>query len=232
MNGHAVGLSELRPATTHDLILADQLSAELTAIQGKVDVKVHPVEDPLGRIHALKVCLEILPREIRGEGDDLLDTRVLGVLRTYILITGVQHILIHEGRAGGHLAEEADLDGLADLDSLTFLHEDLPGVLAAVPTIKTRYSVLLGVVAFFEWLQRGHQVVSTCDTVGNHSLGDTGCHCTLDNGGHGVHRTDNLGLVLRGDVKLDLLEQILRGTESTNNQDVLGRPVSNDVTVR
>jgi hypothetical protein len=63
--------------------------------------------------------------------------------------------------------------------------------------------------------------VATGDTVGNHSFGDTGSHGTLDDGSNRVHGTDNLGLILWWDVKLDLLEEVFRGTETTDNQDVL-----------
>jgi hypothetical protein len=53
-------LPELRTAAAHDLVLANQLSAELTTVQREVDVKVYPVEDTLGRVHALKVGFEVL----------------------------------------------------------------------------------------------------------------------------------------------------------------------------
>lgn len=66
-------LSEAGAAAAHDLALADQLGAELGAIEGEVDVKVHPVERALGRVHALKVLLQVLTGEVRGEGDDFLD---------------------------------------------------------------------------------------------------------------------------------------------------------------
>ena len=66
-------LLELGPTTAHDLSLADQLSAELTAIEREIDVKVHTVESTLRGIHALKVRFEVLPREVRCECDDFLD---------------------------------------------------------------------------------------------------------------------------------------------------------------
>lgn len=72
--GLASRLPELGTAAAHDLVLADQLGAEFTAVQGEVDVKVYSVEDTLGRIHAFEVSLQILARQVRGEGDDLLDT--------------------------------------------------------------------------------------------------------------------------------------------------------------
>lgn len=119
------------------------------------------------------------------------------------------------------MTEEADLDRLADLDSLSLLYEDLACVLATVPAIQTGHPVLLWVVSLLERLEGGHKVVATSDTVGDHSLGDTSGHGTLDNGSDGVHRTDHLGLVLWWDVELDLLEEVFRGTEATNDQHVL-----------
>ena len=72
-NRRAWRLPELGPAAAHDLVLADQLGAELTSVQREVDVKVYPVEDTLRCVHALEVGLEVLARQIRGEGDDFLD---------------------------------------------------------------------------------------------------------------------------------------------------------------
>lgn len=119
------------------------------------------------------------------------------------------------------MTEEADLDRLANLDSLSFLHKDLACVLAPVSAVQTGHPVLLRVISLLERLKSGHQIVSTGDTVGDYSLSDTGGHGTLDNGSDGVHRTDNLGLVLWWDVELDLLEEVLGRTEATDNQDVL-----------
>lgn len=53
-------LPELCPAAAHDLVLANQLGAELAAVQRKVDVKVDPVEDALGCVHALEVGFKVL----------------------------------------------------------------------------------------------------------------------------------------------------------------------------
>lgn len=66
-------LPELCTAATHDLVLANQFSAELAAVQREVDVKVHPVEDTLGSVHALEVGFEVFAREVGGERDDFLD---------------------------------------------------------------------------------------------------------------------------------------------------------------
>lgn len=60
--GLASRLPELGAAAAHDLVLADQLGAEFTAVQGEVDVKVYSVEDTLGRVHAFEVGLQILAR--------------------------------------------------------------------------------------------------------------------------------------------------------------------------
>jgi hypothetical protein len=119
------------------------------------------------------------------------------------------------------LTEEADLDRLPDLDTLTLLDKDLAGVLASVSAVQAGYSVLLRVVSLLEGLKSGHEIVSTSDTVGDNSLGDTGGNSTLNNGGYRVHRANNLSLILGRHVKLDLLEEVLGGTESTNNQNVL-----------
>lgn len=66
-------LPEPGPAATHDLVLTDQLGAEFTAVQCEEDVKVHAVEDTLGRVHALEIGLEVLAGKIGRESDDLLD---------------------------------------------------------------------------------------------------------------------------------------------------------------
>lgn len=55
-----VHLPELGTAATHDLVLANELSTELAAVQCEVNVKVHPVEDALRSVHALKVGFEVL----------------------------------------------------------------------------------------------------------------------------------------------------------------------------
>lgn len=150
-------------------------------------------------------------------------TRILGVLRANIFVADIKYILVHEGSTRCHLTEEADLDWLANLDTLALLHEDLAGVLASVSAIQTGHPVLFRVVSLLEWLQRGHQVVSTSDTVSNHSLSNTCRDSTLDDGRHRVHGSDDLALILRRDVKLDLLEKVFGSTEATNNQHILPR---------
>ena len=144
-------------------------------------------------------------------------TGIFGVFGTHILVAGVQDILIHEGRAGGHLAEEGDFHGLADLDALALLHEDLARVLAAVLAVEGGHAVLLGVVALFEGLERGHEVVAARDTRGDHPLRDAGGDGALNDGGNGVHGPHHLRLELRRDVQLDLLEKIFGGAEAAND---------------
>lgn len=90
------------------------------------------------------------------------------------------------------MSEERDLDWLANLDSLTLLHENLARVLAAIFAVERRYTVLLGVVALFERLEGGHEVMPTRNTVCDNSFCDTGCDGSLDDGGDGVHGTDDL----------------------------------------
>lgn len=69
-------LSEPRSAATHYFTLADQLGAELGAVQCQVDVEVHPVKCALGRVHALEVLLEVLAGEIGCQGNDFLDAYI------------------------------------------------------------------------------------------------------------------------------------------------------------
>jgi hypothetical protein len=94
------------------------------------------------------------------------------------------------------LTEERNLDRLARLDTLALLHKDLTSVLATILAVQARNTVLLGMVAFLEWLKSGHKVMSTSDTRCDDTLGDTGSDGTLDNGSDRVHRSDNLGLEL------------------------------------
>jgi hypothetical protein len=148
-------------------------------------------------------------------------TRILGILWADVVVAGIQDILVHECRTGGNLSEKGDLDGLANLDTLTFLHKYLPSVLAAVFAVERWHTVLFGVMALFEWLEGGHEVMSARDAVCHDTLSDTCCHGALDDGGDRVHRTHNLGLELRGYVELDLLEEVLGCAESTDNKHVL-----------
>jgi hypothetical protein len=119
------------------------------------------------------------------------------------------------------LSEERDLDGFAVLDLLTLLDEDLAGELAAVLSIERRHTISLGVIAFLKGLKSRHEVMSSSNTMSNNSLCDTSSNSTLDNGSHGIHGPDNLGLELGRDMELDLLEKVFGGTETTDNQDVL-----------
>src|SRR6202034_3797202 len=118
------------------------------------------------------------------ERDDFLDAWIFCVFRTEtrgqqfpapgnrtlnlpnIFIARVKDIFVHESGPRGHLPEEGDLNRFANLHSLALLHKYLPRILASVLTIKTWYAVLLWMMAFFEWLQRGHEVMSSCDSAG------------------------------------------------------------------
>lgn len=71
--------SEAGAAATHNITLANQLSIELAAIEGEVDVEVDAVEGALRGVHPLKVLFEVLSRQITGEGHDFFDARVFGV---------------------------------------------------------------------------------------------------------------------------------------------------------
>lgn len=148
-------------------------------------------------------------------------TRILGIFGADIVVAGKQHILVHEGGARGDLSKEGDLDRLAILDLLASLHENLAGKLATVLAVERGHTVGLGVVALLEGLEGTHEVVATGDAVGNDALADTGSDGALDNGGDRVHGTDNLGLELGRDVELNLLEEVLGGTEATDDQDIL-----------
>jgi hypothetical protein len=72
-------LPESRRAPPHNLPLTHQFRIELTSVQRQVNIEIHPIKRPLRGIHSLKVLLEILPRKVRGEGDDFLDSGVFGV---------------------------------------------------------------------------------------------------------------------------------------------------------
>lgn len=152
-------------------------------------------------------------------------TRILCILWADVVVTGVQDIFVHEGSSRGNLSEERHLVRFSILDFLSLVHKDLSRELASVLAIERRYSVGLGVVALLEGLQCGHEVVTSGDTVSNNTFRNTSGNSTLDNGSHRVHGSNHLGLELRGHMKLDLLEQVLGSTKSTDNQDVLERPV-------
>jgi hypothetical protein len=80
---------------------------------------------------------------------------------------------------------------------------------------------LFWVVTFFEGLKGSHEVMSTCDTVGDDTFGDTCCDGSFDNGGDGVHGTDDFGLKLWWDVEFDLLEEVFGGTKTTDDEYIL-----------
>jgi len=148
-------------------------------------------------------------------------TRILGVLGTHVIIARVQYILVHERRTRRDLSEKGHFDRLANLDALPFLHKDLACVLAAVLAVERWHAVLLWVVTLFERLQCRHEVMPACDAVCDNALCDTGCDGTLDNGGNGVHGSDDFGLELWWHVKLDLLEKIFGGAKTSDDEDVL-----------
>lgn len=116
-----------------------------------------------------------------------IHTWIFRILRADILVACIEDILIHECCSRCNLTEEADLDRLTDLYTLTLLHEDLSSVLAPVFAIQARNTVLFWVMAFFKWLQGGHQVVSTCDTGRHYTLSNSSCNGTFDNGGDRIH---------------------------------------------
>ncbi|KAI6753122.1 hypothetical protein HG531_005291 [Fusarium graminearum] len=165
------------------------------------------------------MCLEEYPFA-RSPSPDSFGTSP-SVFGTDVIVASIQDIFVHEGSAWGNLSEEGNLDRLAVLDLLALLDEDLAGEFAAILSVKGGYTVGFRVVALLERLKSSHEVVSTGDTVGDDSLCDTSSNSTLHNGSHGVHGSDNLGLELGGNVELDLLEEVLGGTETTDNQDVL-----------
>ena len=72
-------LSESCRAPTHDLALAYQLSIELAAVEGEIDIEVDAVEGALRGIHALEVLLKVLAREVGRQGDDFLDAYTMNM---------------------------------------------------------------------------------------------------------------------------------------------------------
>lgn len=148
-------------------------------------------------------------------------TRIFGVLGADVVIARVQDVFVHEGSAGRDLSEERDFDGLADLDALALLHEDLARVLAAVLAVEGGDPVLLWVVALLEGLQGGHEIVPAGDAVCDDAFCDSCGDGALDDGGDRVHGPDDLGLELGRHVELDLLEEVFRRTETTDDKYVL-----------
>lgn len=76
-------------------------------------------------------------------------------------------------------------------------------------------------MALSERLQGGHEVVAAGDAGCDDALGDAGCDGAFDNGGDGVHRSDDFGLELWRDVEFDLLEEVFGGAEAADYEDVL-----------
>ena len=66
-------LPEASGTATHDFALTDEFGVEFRTVECEVDVEVDAVESSLWGIHALKVFLEVLSAEVRGECDDFLD---------------------------------------------------------------------------------------------------------------------------------------------------------------
>lgn len=79
-------------------------------------------------------------------------TWILCVLRADVVITGIEDILVHQHRSRRDLPKERHFYGLPDLDSLTFVYEDLASVFAPVFAVQAGHLVRLWVVAFLEWL--------------------------------------------------------------------------------
>jgi len=146
---------------------------------------------------------------------------ILGILRTNILITRKQHILITQRRSRRHLSEEANLHRLANAHSLALLHEYLSRVFTPVFAVQAGHSVCFWMVAFFEGLEGRHEVMSSGDTGCDQPLGQAGCHGAFDDGGDGVHWADDAGLELGRDVELDLAEEVFRRSETADDEDVL-----------
>ena len=81
-------------------------------------------------------------------------------------------------------------------------------------------------MAFLEGLEGGHEVMSSSDAGCNQPLGQAGGDGAFDDGGDGVHWADDAGLELRGDVELDLAEEVFGGAETTDDEDVLQYTIS------
>ena len=76
-------------------------------------------------------------------------------------------------------------------------------------------------VAFFKGLQGRHEIMTASYTGGDDALGDTSSDSAFDYSGDGVHRANDLGLELWGNVKFDLLEEVFGSTEATDDEDIL-----------
>jgi len=154
---------------------------------------------------------------------------ILRILRTDILITRKQHILITQRRARRDLSEKADLDRLSNPDPLTLLHENLPRILTPILAVQAGDSVRFGMMTLFEGLERRHEVMSSGNTRCYQAFSQTGGDGAFDNGGDGVHGADDAGLELRGDVELDLAEEVFGGAETADDEDVLRDVISSSI---
>ena len=76
-------------------------------------------------------------------------------------------------------------------------------------------------MALLEGLERRHEVVPARDAGCDDPLGDARRDGAFDDRGDGVHGADDFGLELWGYVELDLLEEVFRGAEATDDEDVL-----------
>jgi hypothetical protein len=148
-------------------------------------------------------------------------TWILSIFGTNIIIASIKNILIHQRSTRRHLPKETNLDWLPNLDPLSLLHKDLSSVLASIFAIKGGDTVLFWVMAFFERLQGGHKIMPTGHTVGDDTFGDTSCDGSFDDGGDGVHGSDDFGLKLGWDVEFDLLEEVFGGTKTTHDEYIL-----------
>ncbi len=63
-------------------------------------------------------------------------------------------------------------------------------------------------------------------TGGDDALSDTGGDSAFDDGCDGVHRANDFGLELWGNVELDLLEEVLGSTEAADDKDILKETLS------
>lgn len=66
-------LPELRRTASHNLSLADKFGTQFRTVEREVDIEIDTIECSLWSVHTLKVLLQVLAAEIRGEGDDFLD---------------------------------------------------------------------------------------------------------------------------------------------------------------
>ena len=77
-------------------------------------------------------------------------------------------------------------------------------------------------MSLFEGLKGCHEVVTTSYSRCDDTLRDTSRYRTFNDGCDRVHRADDFGLELWGNVQLDLLEEIFGCTKAANDEDILG----------